>query len=209
MKILILYVLMVVNLHAQVLIETRKSDKRSMIEAGSFLSFSSYKERQIPGIYLGYWYRYPIDENKAHLEFGLNFYHSGSQYNFEYEKKGLFYNIRSKEFLFNVGIRMVKEYPVGNNNIEWVSELSLHNLFFNDKNISDNRKDDLSENTVYIDTNIEGVSSIRIGQGVRFWKNNFGLGIQVSYMPYRLWAKHTVPSGFNSFSIETSVNFRF
>lgn len=208
-KIIILCVLMVVNLQAQIFMETTKEEKRSMIEAGTFLSFSSYKETQTPGVYVGYWYRYPIDENKAHLEFGLDLYHSGSVYNFEYGKKGEFYPIRSKESLFNVGIRMVKEYPTRNNSIEWVSELSLHNLFFKNKDIPNDKRENLDENTINLDTNVQGVASLRIGQGIRFWKNNFGVGIQASYMPYRLWEKHAVPSGFNSFSLETSINFKF
>lgn len=209
MKTTVFYVLMAMNFQAQVPTESAKGGKRSMIEAGSFMSFSSYKDKQIPGAYVGYWYRYPIDENKAHLEFGLNFYHSGSIYNFEYDKKGVFYNIHSKEFLLNIGIRMVKEYPVKDNTLEWVSELSMHNLFFNAKGIPDERPENTHDNTIYINTNTESVASLRVGQGIRFWKNNFGIGIQASYMPFRLFDKKAIPPAFNSFSMETSINLKF
>lgn len=209
MKLLALCVLMVVNLHAQLLTESTKKERRSMVEAGGFLSFSSYKESQMPGVYVGYWYRFPIEENKAHLEFGLNFYHSTSRYDFEYGKNGEFYHVRSKEFLLNIGLRMVKEYPVQNNSLEWVSELSMHNLFFNGNGIPGDKPEKDNGNTIYVDTNTMSTASLRIGQGIRFWKNNFGFGIQGSYMPFRLLQKNAVPSGFNSFSIETSIHFKF
>ncbi|ASK30413.1 hypothetical protein CEY12_09965 [Chryseobacterium sp. T16E-39] len=201
-------VLAAMNFQAQIPVEATKKDKRSMIEAGSFMSFSSYKERQTPGLYFGYWYRYPIDENKTHLEFGANFYHSTSTYDFRYRKKGEYYDVSTKEFLLNIGIRMVKEYPVRNHTIEWVSELSMHNLFFSGKGIPNERRESNDENTIYINTNTESIASVRVGQGLRFWKNNFGVGIQASYMPFRLLEKNAVPSGFNSFSIEAGVNFK-
>ncbi|MBK1897767.1 hypothetical protein [Chryseobacterium paridis] len=209
MKVLALCALMVVNLHAQVLTESTKKERRSMVEAGSFLSFSSYKESQMPGVYVGYWHRFPIDENKAHLEFGLNFYHSTSIYDFDYGKNGELYHVRSKEFLLNIGLRMVKEYPVRSNSLEWVSELSMHNLFFSGNGIPGDKPEKDNGNTIYVDTNTRSIASIRMGQGIRFWKNNFGLGIQGSYMPFRLLQKNAVPSGFNSFSIETSIYFKF
>lgn len=209
MKTGVICLLMFANIAAQQNMEIAERKKRSLIEAGSFINFSSYKTRQNPGVYFGYWHRYPIDENKAHLELGLNFYYSNSMYDFEYGKKGQFYHIHNKEFLLNAGIRMVKEYPFRNRSIEWISELSLYNMFFNGKDIPDDEPENTDRKTAYIHTGTESVGTLRIGQGIRFWKNNLGWGIQASCMPFTLWYKNTVPEKFNSFSVETSINFRF
>lgn len=190
--------------------ETGKKWKSSLVETGSYITFSDYKMRQNAGFFAGYWYRYPFDGTETHLEIGGSFGYSKSLYNFEYGKKGQFYPIHSEEFIVNLGVRMVKEYSWKNYKIEWVSELSLHNLFFNDKGIpNDEPVRDGDDKTIYIDTHTESVASLKIGQGIRFWKNNIGIGVQASYMPYRLWYKETVPVRFNSVSIEAGVNFKF
>ncbi|AZA80452.1 hypothetical protein C1637_23035 [Chryseobacterium lactis] len=189
--------------------EINNEDKRSLIEAGSFFNFSPMKAKQIPGFYVGYWYRYPIDESKTHLEIGGNFNYSTSLYSFNYGKNGTLYPMQSKETIVNLGIRMVKEYPVKNNKIEWVSELSFHTLFLNGKDIPDSEPVKNDNDGISFNVDAESVSSLKFGQGIRFWKNNLGIGIQFSYMPYRLWYKTVVPKGFNTFSIETGLNFKF
>ena len=114
------------NLSAQN-VQLKKSEK-SLIEVGSFLNFNKFKVNQSAGFYGGYWYRFPVDETRTRLELGANFGYSKSFYEFDYGKDGILYPIRSEEFMWNFGARMIKEYPLKNNTIEWVSELSLHNL---------------------------------------------------------------------------------
>ncbi|KUJ50632.1 hypothetical protein [Chryseobacterium sp. JAH] len=198
-----------VNLSAQN-VNAEKS-KRSLIEVGSFLNFNKFKAKQNAGVYAGYWYRFPADESKTHLELGTNFGYSKSLYEFNYGKNGLFYPIRSEEFIWNLGARMVKRYELRNNKIEWVSEFSLQTLFFNDGDIpkDDSQEKSDNDNTIYIDTHSASFSTLKIGQGIRFWKNNVGIGVQASYLPYRLWYKQTAPEGFNAFSAEASLIFKF
>lgn len=197
------------DLSAQSL-EKVKSE-RSLIEVGSFLNFSKFKTKQNAGFYAGYWYRFPVDETKTRLELGTNLGYSKSFYEFNYKKEGLLYPIRSEEFVWNLGARMVKEYHVENIKIEWVSELGLHTLIFNDGDIpkDEPEKNDSQNSYTNIDTNTATFSSLKIGQGIRFWKNNIGIGVQASYLPYRFWNREITPEGFNSFSIETSLLFKF
>ncbi|SHG71499.1 hypothetical protein SAMN05421866_1305 [Chryseobacterium oranimense] len=183
--------------------------KKSLIETGGYMNFSPEKVKQSPGFYVGYWYRYPVDENKTHLEIGGNFGYSSSIYDFDYGKRGAFYHIDSREFILNLGGRLVKEYTAGNTRIEWVSELSFHNLFFDGKTVPDEPETEDDENTINISIDAESIATLKFGQGIRLWKNNIGLGIQASYMPYRLWYRNTVPKGFNSFSVETGIYFKF
>lgn len=197
------------NLSAQN-VELKNSEK-SLIEVGTFLNFNKFKTNQSVGFYGGYWYRFPVDETQTRLEFGTNVGYSKSFYQFNYGKDGFLYPIRSEEFIWNFGARMIKEYPLKNNKIEWVSELSLHTLFFNDGDIpkDESQKPSENDNTIYVDIPTAGFSSLKVGQGLRFWKNNVGIGVQASYLPYRLWYKQTAPEGFNSFSVETSLLFKF
>lgn len=210
MKTTAIYIFMLISLgiSAQTA-EMNNRSKRSLIEAGSFLNFSPMKVKQIPGFYIGYWYRYPIDETKTHMEIGGNFNYSTSLYHFDYGKNNTLYPVQSKEVIVNLGIRMVKQYPLHDHTIEWVSELSFHHLFLNGSGIPDDEPTKNDNGSINISIDTESVASLKLGQGVRFWKNNIGLGIQFSYMPYRLWYKNTVPKGFNSFSVETGVNFKF
>lgn len=209
MKTIVFCLVCCINITAQTG-EINDHRKRSLIEAGCYLNFSAEKVKQSPGFYIGYWYRYPVDETKTHLEIGGNFNISNSLYDFDYGKKGLFYRVHSQEFIVNLGARLVKSYPLRNNRIEWVSELSFHNLFFDGKGIpSDEPEQNDNQNTIHIDTKLESVASLKIGQGIRFWRKNIGLGIQASYMPYQLWYRNTVPKDFNSFSVETGIYFKF
>jgi hypothetical protein len=198
-----------VNLSAQN-VNAEKS-KRSLIEVGSFLNFNKFKTKQNPGVYAGYWYRFPADESKTHLELGTNFGYSKSLYEFNYGKNGLLYPIRSEEFIWNLGARMVKRYELRSNKIEWISEFSLQTLIFNDGDIPKDEPQEKSDkdNTINIDTHSASFSTLKIGQGIRFWKNNVGIGVQASYLPYRLWYKQTAPEGFNGLSVETSLIFNF
>lgn len=209
MRTFVIFLLFCLNLSAQN-VNDEKTEK-SLIEIGSFFNFNKFKTKQNAGVYAGYWYRFAADESKTHLELGTNFGYSKSLYEFNYGKNGLLYPIRSEEFIWNLGARMVKGYEFRNNKIEWVSEFSLQTLFFNDGDIPKDAPQEKSDkdNTIYIDTHSASFSSLKIGQGIRFWKNNVGIGVQASYMPYRLWYKQTAPEGFNSFSVETSLIFKF
>lgn len=209
MRTFVIFLLFCLNLSAQN-VNAEKTEK-SLIEFGSFLNFNKYKTKQKAGAYAGYWYRFPADESKTHLELGTNFGYSKSLYEFNYGKNGLLYPIRSEEFIWNLGARMVKGYELRNNKIEWVSEFSLQTLFFNDGDIpkDDSQEKSDKDNTIYIDTHSVSFSSLKIGQGIRFWKNNVGIGVQASYLPYRLWYKQTAPEGFNALSAEASLIFKF
>lgn len=209
MKTLIFFVLCCIKVAAQTS-EIHDRMERSLVEAGTYLNFSGEKIRQNPGLYVGYWYRYPVDAGNTHLEIGGNFSYSSSIYDFDYGKKGLFYRVNTQEFIVNFGTRLVKGYSFRNHRIEWVSELSFHNLFFDGRGIpSDQPVENNNKSTWTVDTHLESVASLKLGQGIRFWRKNAGIGIQASYMPYRLWYRNTVPKGFNSFSVEAGVNFKF
>lgn len=187
-----------------------KTSEHSLIETGVFMSFSDLKVKDHMGFYGGYWYRYAADETNTHLELGTNFGYSKSFYDFNYGKNGELFPIRSEEFIWNFGARMVKEFELKNNKIEWVTELSMHNLFFDQGGIpKDEPNKTADDQTIYIDTHTASLSSLKIGQGLRFWKDNIGFGVQASYIPYRLWYRETIPKGVNSFSLEMSFNIKF
>jgi len=210
MRTFITLLFLCVNLSAQN--GNAEKSERSLIEVGSFLNFNKFKTKNNAGISAGYWYRFPADETKTHLELGSSLGYSTSFYEFNYGKNGLLYPVRTEEFIWNVGAKMVKEYHFKNLTIEWVSELSMHNLIFNDEKIPKDEPrntDSSDENILYTDLGGETFSSLKIGQEIRFWKNNVGIGVQASYVPYRLWYKQTAPEGFNSFSVETSLIFKF
>lgn len=209
MRTFIIFLLFCLKLSAQN-VNVEKTE-RSLIEFGSFLNFNKFKTKQIAGVYAGYWYRFPADESKTHLELGTNFGYSKSLYEFNYGKNGLLYPIRSEEFIWNLGARMVKGYELRSAKIEWISEFSLQTLFFNDGDIpkDDSQEKSDKDNTIYIDTHSASFSSLKIGQGIRFWKNNVGIGVQASYLPYRLWYKQTAPEGSNALSAEASLIFKF
>lgn len=208
MKYLIFILIISSNIEGQNFNSESKA-KKSYIETGSFISFNSYKTVQNPGVYIGYWYKFPIDETNTYLELGGDFNYSKSKYDFIYGKHDQFYNIQSEEFFVDMGARMVKNLNLGKYEIAWLSELSFHNLFFDGKDVPDEIKTDENGNTINVNIDVVIVSSLKFGQGIQFWKNNFGIGISASYFPYNLWYKKTVPKNFYSISVETGFLYRF
>jgi len=183
--------------------------KKWIIEVGGFQSFSKQKQSNQPGILLGVWRSSPIEEN-VRLELGGNFRISSSNYNFKYKKLGETFDIETKEYVLNLGGRMIKEFKIKNQKIEWVSELSFNNIFFGGKDISDNQQNETNENQVVLHTNFdsENLSTLQFGQGLRIWKGNIGFGIKASITPYKLWYKTTVPNQFNVFSTEATISIK-
>ncbi len=183
--------------------------KKWIIEVGGFQSFSKQKQSNQPGILLGVWRSSPIEEN-VRLELGGNFRISSSNYNFKYKKLGETFDIETKEYVLNLGGRMIKEFKIKNQKIEWVSELSFNNIFFGGKDIPDNQQNETNENQVVLHTNFdsENLSTLQFGQGLRIWKGNIGFGIKASITPYKLWYKTTVPNQFNVFSTEATISIK-
>lgn len=88
MRAFVIFLLFCLNLSAQN-VNTEKCEG-SLIEFGSFLNFNKFKTKQNAGVYAGYWYRFPADESKTHLELGTNFGYSKSLYEFNYGKTDYF-----------------------------------------------------------------------------------------------------------------------
>lgn len=183
--------------------------KKWIIEVGGFQSFAKQKQSNQPGILLGIWRSSPFEEN-VRLELGGNFRLSSSNYNFKYKKLGETFDIETKEYVLNLGGRMIKEFKIKNQKIEWVSELSFNNIFFGGKDIPDNQQNETNENQVVLHTNFdsENLSTIQFGQGIRIWRKNIGFGIKTNFTPYRLWYKTTVPNQFNVFSAEATISIK-
>lgn len=183
-------------------------DHHLLLEIAISTDFSSKITQQNPAIGFGIWYRHPIDHD-ARLELGGNFRTGTAMYHFIYGKNGNFYEVNSKGYILNLGGRMVKEFTIKNQKVEWVSELTFNNLFFDGTGIPDDPiRETENENTVHIVIDAETISSIQFGQGIRIWKGNIGFGLKASFTPYRLLYKTTVPNQFNVFTIEAGLSVK-
>jgi len=161
-----------------------------------------------PAFAFGVWYRYPT-ETDARLELGGNLKSGAAVYNFVYGKKGNFYPVESKGYILNLGGRLIKEFSIKNQKIEWISELTFNTLFFDGTGIPDDPIREPEDNTtIQIVIDAESISTLQFGQGLRIWKRNIGLGIKTSITPYRLWYKTTVPNQFNVFSAEATLSVK-
>jgi len=190
-------------------LNAQEMEKKWIIEMGGFQSFAKQKQSNQPGVLLGIWRSSPVEEN-LRLELGGNFRLSSSNYNFKYKKSGQTFDIETKEYVLNLGGRMIKEFKIKNQRIEWISELSFNNIFFGGKDIPDNQENETNVNQGVIRTNFdsENLSTLQFGQGLRIWKGNIGLGVKASITPYRLWYKITVPNQFNVFSAEATISIK-
>ena len=199
----ILLLLALLGVHAKA--QNVEKDQKLMMELGINADFSPKIPTPNPAFGFGMWYRYPI-QNDARLELGGNIKTGSVMYQFDYGKNGTIYQVNSKVFVFNLGGRLVKEFRIKNQNIEWISELTVSNLFFDGTGIPDDPiREPENPNTTVIVIDAESVSTLQFGQGLRIWKKNIGFGIKTSFAPYRLWYKTTVPSQFNVFSAEASI----
>ena len=187
---------------------SQEKREKWMVEFGTSMSFSNTITKTQPGVLVGFWYRYPIEDN-ARLELGANYRFGSGNPQFKYGKLDGIYNVETKEYVLNLGGRMVKEFRIGNQKIEWISELTFNSLFFDGKDIPDTPKPETDENTINIDFDVESISTLQFGQGLRIWKKNLGFGFKANYIPYQLWYKKTVPNDFNVFSTEASLFYKF
>lgn len=182
-----------------------EKDQKLLFELGISSDFSPNSQSRNPAFNFGVWYRYPM-EDYSRLELGGQLKSSNNFYKFDYGKQGSIYPVDSKLIIINLGGRMVKEFKIKNQKIDWISELTLNLLFFDGTGIPDDpvRKPE-NENAKTIIIDAEGFSTLQFSQGLRIWKKNLGFGLKTSFAPYRLWYKKTVPTPFNIFSVEANI----
>lgn len=183
-------------------------DQKILIELTIANDFSSRIDQQNPAFGIGFWYRHPIIDD-ARLELGGNFKMGEAKYHFIYGKNGNFYEVNSKGYIFNLGARMVKEFSIKNQKIEWISELTFNGLIFDGAGIPDNPiREPENENTIHIVIDAETIPSLQFGQGLRIWMGTIGFGLKASVTPYGMWYKTTIPHQFNVFSVEASLSIK-
>ena len=183
-------------------------DMKLLLEVGLSTDFTKNIETQNPAFGFGIWYRHP-SEHDVRLELGGNFKTGTTIYKFEYGKNGSFYDVNSKGFILNLGGRMIHDFTIKNQKLEWISELTFNNFFFDGTGIPDDPvREPINDNTIVIIVDAETISSLQFGQGLRFWSGNLGFGIKASFTPYRLWYKTTIPYQINVFSAEATLSIR-
>ena len=188
--------------------QNEPADMKLLLEIGLSTDFSKNIETQNPAFGFGIWYRHPSEKN-VRLELGGNFKTGNTIYNFTYDKDGNFYDVHSKGYILNLGGRMVHDFTIKNQKLEWISELTFNNFFFDGTGIPDDPiREPINNNTTVIVVDAETISSLQFGQGLRLWKGNIGFGIKAGFTPYRLWYKSTVPKQFNVFSAEATVSIK-
>lgn len=190
-------------------LNAQEMQKKWTIEIGGFQTFARQKQSNQPGVLLGIWYNYPIEEN-LRLELGGNFRLSSSNFNLKYKKLSKTFDIETKEYVLNLGGRMIKEFKIKNQKTEWISELSFNNIFFGGKDIPDNQLNETIDNQVFILSNFdsENLSTFQFGQGLRIWEGNIGFGIKANLTPYGLLYKNTIQNQFNVFSVEATISIK-
>lgn len=187
---------------------TQRKDSKLIFELGIISDNSSKISTPNPAFAFGVWFQYPT-EIDARLELGGNLKSGATIYNFDYGKNGSYYRIESKGYIFNLGGRLVKEFSIKNQEIEWISELTFNTLFVDGTGIPDDPiREPENANTTQIIIDAESISTLQFGQGLRIWKGNIGLGVKASITPYRLWYKTTVPNQFNVFSAEATISIK-
>ena len=187
---------------------TERKDYKLIFELGIISDNSRKISKPNPAFAFGVWCHYPA-ENDTRLELGGNFKSGSTIYNFDYGKNSNYYKVESKGCIVNLGGRLVKEFSIKNQKIEWLNELTLHTLFFDGTGIPDDLiRETENENTTVIVIDAESISTLQFGQGLRIWKKNVGFGVKASFTPYRLWYKTTVPNQFNVFSAEATISLK-
>ena len=143
--------------------QTTAKDQNLIFELGIISDFSSKIEHQNPAFSFGIWYQYPLDDD-ARLELGGNIKSGSARYNFDYGKNGTIYQVNSKVVLLDLGGRLVKEFKIRNQKIEWISELMVSNLFFDGAGIPDDPiREPINPNTKVIVNDAEAISTLQFG----------------------------------------------
>lgn len=196
----LLFICLSISLFGQNNIKTKEKHILVELSAGSDFSKRMINKDVVFGA--GLWYRFPIEEN-ARLELGGSFKYSKAKYQFVYGKNGIVYDVTSDIADWNLGGRMVKSFRIKNTSVEWVSELTLDNMFFDGKDIEDSPPPKSAGPTTYVVVvDVESIATLRLAQGIRFWIGDFAIMPRISYSPYGLLYRNTVPTSFNKVSVD-------
>lgn len=186
-----------------------KSKNKLLVEFSVCTDFSAQVSELHPAIGLGIWYRYPVEDG-ARLELGGNVKTGNNFYNFDYGKEGNNYHVTSKAVIINLGGRLIKEFSIRKQKVEWINELTFNTLIFEGKDIpNSSRQAPENSQSIGIVIDAESISTLQIGQGFRIWRRNMGIGIKANFAPYSLWYLDRVPNQFNVFSTEAMISLKF
>ncbi|MEC5157141.1 hypothetical protein [Chryseobacterium sp. MP_3.2] len=184
-----------------------KSVNKIVLELSVSSDFSAQIPKQNGAIGFGMWYRYPIEEG-ARLEFGGNVKTGNTLYNFDFGKDGNIYAVTSKPVIVNLGGRLIREFSLGAQKVEWMSELTFSTLV-DGKDIPDSSaREQETPGSAEIVIDEETISTLQLGQGFRIWRGNLGFGIKANFGSFSLWYRDRVPNQFNVFSAEALVSLK-
>lgn len=184
------------------------SFRKNIVNANYY--YATAKNFTENGVQVSYFRRSEIKEN-IHFEYGANIYLSGNQNPLTYIKHDSVYHTKTVGIHFDFGIKMVKSKRIKTVQVEWVSELLFGAISFERGNIpkTEYKNPYEQENTIKIDSGLEGLSSVNIGQGLRVFKNKFGAEVKVNYLPIYWTEKKHLPEKMNMFRFSFGMVYKF
>ncbi|AWH85048.1 hypothetical protein HYN59_07870 [Flavobacterium album] len=180
-----------------------------IFESGVRVPFGSLAGKIGPSPEFAIWNRSGISDCWAMSDIGISIYIPTDRQQFDYATPDSIYRVKAIGVSGMAGIRVAKDYPVGNQlEMQWLSTLGYAFFVFDDKHARHMHKlhpEDFKDSTN--DVYVKGLSTFHIGQGIRFGYPHLGLHINYNYTPYGMFSKH-VTKDFGSHSLSFAIVYR-
>lgn len=210
-KLIIMLLFAVINSKAQNLKNDTTAVDRYNFEAGVFVPMGNLKEKIGLSQIYSFYYSKRI-EHKDILDLGFSIIVPKVENAFNYRENDSVYRVKSRGVNIMLACRIQKQYAVKNIKIQWISILGLSFFNFEDKiNPQDDSgyyTNNSGQNEYRYDTNIKGLTSFFIGQGIGFKYKKIGFSASYNFTPY-YWFQKKIDPNFGNSSLIFSVSYNF
>jgi len=180
-----------------------------IVEAGLRVPFGSMAAKIGPSPEIGIWSRSGVTGCRGMFDIGASIYFPSNRQEFNYSTPDSLYRVKAKGVSGMAGIRVAKDYTLGNKmEMQWLSTLGYAFFMYDDKHSRYMHKanpQDFEDSTN--DWYIKALSTFHIGQGIRFGYSRLGLHLNYNYTPYGMFSKY-VPKDFGSHSVSIAIVYR-
>ncbi|MCW4469470.1 hypothetical protein OGH69_10875 [Flavobacterium sp. MFBS3-15] len=180
-----------------------------IFEAGIRFPFGSMAGKIGPSPEFGIWNRSGVTNCRGMFDIGASIYIPTDRQEFDYTAPDSIYRVKAKGVSGMLGIRLAKDYAVGNRiEIQWLSTFGYAFFVYDDKRSRYMHKTnprDFEDSTN--DWYIKALSTFHIGQGIRFGYPHLGLYLNYNYTPYGMFSNY-VQKDFGSHSLSFGIVYR-
>lgn len=177
-------------------------------EAGIRIPFGTLADKTGLSPEFGIWSRSGVTDCRGMFDIGMSFYIPTNRQEFDYAANDSIYRVKAKGVSGMAGIRMAKDYVIGDKlEVQWLSAFGYAFFMYDDKPGRQGHSNHRHDEGNASNAGLKGLSTFHIGQGIRFGYSHFGFHINYNYTPYGMFSNY-VPKDFGSHSLSIAIVYR-